>query len=249
MIVLPAEFAASLTTQPLDEMVEAIAGLIGQPGDPDGRALAMRCLQEGADQLNAGGVLLFSRKELEVEGLTQGQVSFELPSDWGWAERESAYALGPDDKPLEKLTWQPWENYRDMGPAGESVPQYLSIRSEADGIAFMHPAIDTARVSKLRIPYIARIPQLAESNELRLSPEARHALRAWAKAYVMQSTYIDKPAIYAPFFKLAEDCTRAAWGADSRRLGAEYVAFAPDEVGRLPGTDLPVSTGRTFIEV
>ena len=140
MITLPPEFAASLELQPLDALVESVAGLIGTPGDPDGRALAMECLQEGADQLNAGGILMFSRKELEVTLTETGQTTFELPSDWGWAERESAYALDADGNQLEKMTWVPWEVYRDLGDQGQGIPNHLSILSEADQIAYMSPA-------------------------------------------------------------------------------------------------------------
>jgi hypothetical protein len=249
VLTLPAEFAASLELQPLDALINTVAGMVGEPGDPDGRAAAMGYLQEAVDQLNAGGVLLFSRKELTVTDLVAGQSSFALPDDWGWPEQQSAYALNADGNQVQKLTWLPWEVYRDIGVVAASVPNYLSIMSDADQTAVICPPIDIGSVASLRIPYLTRIPDLASTTQLRLSPEARHALRSWGKAYAMQDTYKDKPPIYSPFFKLAENATRAAWGADCRRLGAEYAAFAPDEVGRLPGTNTQVPTGRVFIEI
>lgn len=249
MLTLPAEFAVSLELQPIDALVNTVAGLIGEPGDPDGRTAAMGYLQEAVDQLNAGGVLLFSRKELTVTNLVAGQNSFDLPDDWGWPEQQSAYALNVEGNQVEKLTWLPWEVYRDLGAVAASTPSYLSIMSDVDQTAFIHPPVDIDKVASLRIPYLTRIPDLASSTQLRLSPEARHALRSWGKAFAMQDTYKDKPAIYVPFFTQAKDATRAAWGADCRRMGAEYVAFAPDELGRLPGTNTQVPTGRVFIEI
>lgn len=249
MLTLPPEYAVSLELQPIDALVETIAGLIGTPGDPDGRALAMECLQEAADQLNAGGILMFSRKELDVPLSIVGESTFELPGDWGWPERQSAYALDSAGNQLEKLTWIPWEDFRDLGNQGSSIPRYLSIRSEADQTAYMSPAVDPDRVAALRVPYLTRIPNLIDTTQLRLSPEARHALKAWGKAFAMQHEYKDKPPLYAPFFKVAEAVTRAAWGADCRRLGSEYAAFHPDELGRLAGTTQAIPTGRVWIEI
>lgn len=252
MLVLPPEYSVALEKQPIDAILGAAAGLIGLPDDPRGRALALSCMQAAIDRINAEAIWMFTRKEFQAgqdTPFTAGDTTFALPSDWGFPEAESAYVLDSTGKQMHKLEWKPWEVFRDLTPdPNNGTPRYLSIRSPLDGTAYIWPSADPTTFATLRIPYLRRLTSPMDGTDLVLTPEARHALKAWTEAYVMQRRYKDKPPIYIPFWQAAKEALLAALGADNRRREAELSGAVPDEVGRLSNTD-SFPTGEVWIRL
>lgn len=226
MSSLPVPPASPTPLQPTELIIAEVAGLLGFENDPEMRTKAIRALDRAAARMNSLGVYLFRLKEAAFTTFNSGESTLTLPTDWGWAETDG-FVYDEDGNLKSRLTWLAWSEFLLRKPNATTsstdrngIPQIISFVSEADGLAYYYPYIDSARVSRIVLPYLARvqrISEIADDSELSLSDEMREALIAGGQAFLMQSRYKDKPAIYSPYFAQFESSVRGAKATAQRR--------------------------------
>lgn len=229
----------SATLNSVEFMVQEVADLIGGTDDLDIRTKAMRMLDRAADRMNAAGVYLFRRKEYSgFAAFTTGQSTLTLPSDFAWAT-DPSIAYDVNGNAIQIMEWKTWEIYRMLlqqtSQNINSVPCFLSILNELDGIAYLYPYIDAAKTASIKMTYFARVVRLSEVSDgnVYLSPEGRECLITGGQAMMVRQRFLTKPAIWEPmmedFDRLIRTCKQAAY----RNQQAEHISAKPDESGNL----------------
>ena len=231
VIQTPPDSIFSAHLEPIEAMVSAVASIIG--GDPDARELALTSLDRAADRMNMAQCFLTRWTLKEYTDLTLGQATLEKPFDWGWP-LSSAFVLDATDKPIERLEWKRWEIFAAQ-EAKTAIPLYLSLRNQFQNDIYIWPQIDTAKVSKIQVPYLAKIlrPSEAVASDLLLVPELREALIAGGIFFVAQHRYLKQPQIWRPLQQDFERCIDLASGASRRWLEAVHDTPYPDTSGNL----------------
>lgn len=199
------------TTQqnPIESMVASIAGLLGQPDDPEVRRLAIECLDRAAAHMNGTGVYLTLHRDFTTTTFNNADRFLTLPNDWGWPACGYGLVYGPTLQLLGQIEWLSWQDFLSRQPSLNAqsnlsigVPEIAAIRSELDNTVYLWPTIDSSRVGQITFPYYAhilRISEVADPADLRLNDEMREALRCGGEYYALMRRYKDRPAIYQPF--------------------------------------------------
>jgi len=252
LIHLPPVSILDISSQPVDAMIDEVASMMGKAGDPEGRNRALSFLDRATDRLNMDGVFLYRRKDFEETNFTDGQFTLTLPADWGWPE-PVGYSFNEDD-PVAKnkvLEWKNWPDFSGLSwnTGNTGIPEYCSIRSDFDGLLYLYPSINTAKVSKLQFPYIARLQKPSEADTIYMQSETREALISLATALAVQFRYIDKPNIWGPMMAEAMMVARKAKGAARRFESSLHITAYPDETGRLRPGDTQTSPGSVYLRL
>ena len=232
-------------------MIGSVASLIGGDDDIDVRNLALGFLDRAVDHLNMNGIVMFQRKESTFSSLTNGQQTLAFPSDWGWPD-DRAFVYNGDNKLMAVSEWRPWEIFRgyisDTDSTNYSVPTYMSVKSEvSESVIYVWPFIDTAKVSKIIVPYFAKVSRLSEVSTFTVSNEIREALIQYAEYLVMRYRYKDKPAIWGPFKNTADEAMRKGKTSAQRSEAGWHPHIILDETGRLSDSGSSVPLGVAYI--
>jgi len=221
--------------QPIDDMLQKVAMLIGVQDDPDGRALALSALDEAAGWINLSGTYLLCTREFSVSP-GDGDTTIPLPDDFAWPFGNPRLVKTTDDTMRSFLTWVPWDTFWLSIPIYTNVglPLYISVREPVkDKVAYIWPKGSTTSAGyTLTVPYLARItrPSEASGTQLFISDELRTTLVAGAKAFVMQQRYVAQPQIWSPYWKLFEEALARFRGAGDRQQELDgAVQFTLDE--------------------
>jgi hypothetical protein len=245
---LPPESTLSNVKQPVDVMIDEVAGLIGGSTDPASRTKATRALDRAADWMNMSGVYMYRRKTYTTESVTADQTQIETPGDWGWPEDVPRVynASGDIVGRMEWLDWEPFKSLQADGDPTSSVPSYASIRSELDEIIHIYPAIDTNNVSEIQFDYLARIQRVSENTEIYALPETREALICGGEAFAMRFHYASRPRIWEPFWMHFTKAIRNAKATSWRFRQVVHTNATPGESGKVwSGAD----TRKVFISL
>jgi len=229
------------TRQSVDKAIDEVAGLIGGSSDLAVRDKAIRALDRAATYLNMWGVWLYQHTENTwTSGAATDSSTFQdkdtylvLPSDWGWPD-EGVQCLGSDGEIVGKPYWVDWflyRNYSDNQANQESIPEIISIGSEAEGRAYVWPPIATADVSTIRVPYFRRVEKPSTVTTLTVTDEVMEALTAGAEYFVMRFRHSSEPNVYAPYWQQFIAAVRGARGADMRQRRVIRSNIIPLEAG------------------
>jgi len=222
----------------VERMLQEVADLIGGAGDPDIREKAILMLDRAADRMNASGVYLFRRKENVFTSFTSGQSTLTVPSDWGWAT-DPMVVYDANGNATQVIEWKTWEIYRLLLQTTASnitnVPSFASLLNELDGLIYLYPYIDPAKVATIKSTYFARIVHISEVSDgnVYLTPESRECLITGGQAMMMRQRFMTKPAIWAPMMMDFEKLILLAKSAAFRQQQSEHIAARPDEAGSL----------------
>lgn len=234
--------------QPIDAMVGEVAGLVGGDDSPSAQAKALAFLDRAADTMNAAGVYLFRLKE-EPYTPSSGATTINLPTDWGWpTDPFTLYDSASRVKGM--VEWVPWEYFRAAAQdtSRNGVPSIASVKSEHDDTASIHPPVDTAQVSTMKVCYYARVQRPSEVEEIYLTPETREALIAGGEFYMMRYRYKHQANVWMPFERLFLHAIDRAKGAAARRQGTYHNFAAPDD-GFNTADASAGGGGRVFVEI
>lgn len=231
----------TLTTPSLNNvelMIQEVSDLIGGAGDTDVREKAIRMLDRAADRMNAMGVWLFRRKENLFGSFTSGQSTLTMPSDWAWGT-DPMVAYDVSGNAIQVIEWKTWETYRMLLQTTTSnitnVPAFASLLNELDGLFYLYPYIDPAKVDSIKATYFARLLRISEvtDGDVYLTPESRECLITGGQAMMIRQRFLTKPAIWAPMMADFERMVLLAKSAAFRQQQAEHIAASPNESGSL----------------
>lgn len=235
-IVVPPPNNIVGTLQPVDDMINKVVSLIGQPDDPDARALAIQALDEAAGKINLRGIYLLGLKEFEFQ-FVANQQTYPLPPDWGWSYGTPRLQDDSLTPPYVKqlINWVTWDQFwvgqinRVILPG---IPYIFSVRSETrDGNLYTWP-IPTAELETLtvHVPYITRVQRVSETTELYLTDELRTTLVSGGKAFIAMHRYLAQPNIWQPVMQLFLDNLNEFKGAaDRNQSETTFQGFALDD--------------------
>lgn len=250
LIQVPPEDLLSTIFHPIEAMIDEVAGLVGGSDDPGTRQKAIRALDRAADWVNMSGVLMYRRTEQTYDSLTSNQTTLERPADWGWPDM-GARAYNAAGDLISTLEWLDWDTFQGLisGTANrDSIPKYLSMRSDFEGNIFLFPFVDPTLVDRIEIPYIRRIERLSETNEVLATPETREALIVGGEAFVMRHRYARSPNVWMPFWRHFTNAITLAKGAADRYRQVVFTGARPDEDGRI-GPSASTWPGRVIFVV
>lgn len=213
----------SLQAQPIDEIVNEVAGLLGLADDDEVRTVSIRSIDRAAAHMNMFGIWVYTLTEVTYDTFTDDQTQLTLPDDWGWPYGP-ARMLDGNGALKGQIAWCDWEtfnSFRNVPPAAQPAwPQGITIRSEADGYATISPSLSSSFDGSIVLPYlrrVKRISEVADTNELVLTDEMRECLVAGGQAFLMQFRYKDRPPIWLPYREMFVTTIRGARGAAGRR--------------------------------
>lgn len=228
------ESLLSVTFQPVEIMIDEVAGLVGGTEEPDTRNKAILALDRAADWINMSGIFMYTRKELSVTSFTADQQTLDRPADWGWPD-EGARVYDPDGDLLDPLEWLDWDAFQQQIEVSDSsVPEWLSMRSDLNDNISVYPYIDNTQIGEIVVPYLTRITRISENNEVLVTPETRESLICGGEAYIMRRKYKNTPNIWTPFWRQFTNSITLAKGAADRYRQVVHTGARPDESGRLP---------------
>lgn len=232
IITLPASGSSINSLQPIDDMINKVAGMVGQPDDPDARSLAISALDDAAGQLNLAGTYLVGLREFSFSPAADVS-SAPLPPNWGWP-----FGLGriADENGVLKqyVQWVPWDTfwtYQINRLVATSLPQMASIKNEAqDGQLYMYPTPTAAHIGyTFTFPYLSRVQRISETSQLYMTDELRTVLVTGGKAFIAMHRYMATPDIWKPIMQLFQQQIVQFRGAGDRtQAGDTFVNFQLD---------------------
>ena len=231
---LPPQSTFTSPDQPVDIMVNMVAGLIGGQDSLEDRSRAILWLDRAADWMNGAGIYLYRRKTQSYTSaagdFATGDKTLTPPTDWAWPSDGCKTLFGGATKNhLEWLDYHIFQQVKDKDSNGS--PQYLSIRSEMDDQIHLLPNIDTAVIDQIDLQYVARLQRPSENATMLISPEVREALICGGEAFALRLRYASKPGIWMPVWKQFERAMEQARIAAWRYRGAVHTNARPDEAG------------------
>lgn len=214
--------------QPVEDLIVQVASKVGGPDDPETRSLAIRCLDRAADRMNMAGIFMFRRKDATYSSLTLGQSTLTLPDDWGWPEGFGAAYLS--DELVGRIDWVAWDIFLDKQKSLDTTsssnygsPQYLSLRSELEEVAFVFPYIDTSEVDRLVLPYYSRVQRISEETDtsLLMTPEVRETLLTGGEAFILRYEFPENPQVWLSVWNDFQQTVQGSIGVTARRQKAQ----------------------------
>jgi hypothetical protein len=226
-------------------MIGEVAAVFGGDNDPVARDLARVKLDRAADRLNMAGIWAFRRKE-ETYTLTDNQESLTLPADFSFPTQPTSVYEGTDL--LASMEWKTYDVFQRIKHSEYSgVPNFISILSPLDGVAYIFPHGSVGYTLKLN--YWARLQRPSEAQEIALIPEAREAMISQGIALMAQHRHLTHPAIWRPLQEEANRVTAGARNASQRWLGAVVNAAYPDLDGYAVPSDIFLSSSNSKLGI
>jgi hypothetical protein len=244
LVHLPPESTLDNVHQPIDLMIDEVAGLIGGHTDPAVRAKAQFALDRAADWMNMSGIYMFRRKTETYDSLTADQATLDVPSDWGWPERNPR-VFDSSDNPNTHMEWLDWDQFRTRQNATDNsgTPCIISARNELETTFAIHPGVDLGEVNSIELDYYARVQRPSEHEEILILPEIREALICGGEAFAVRFRHLTRPRIWEPLWVQFTKAIKLAKGVTWRYRQAVLAQATPVETGH-PLMDPYSSTGR-----
>jgi hypothetical protein len=203
-VLYPLGREAATGAESVEQLINAVLDFTGGRGNLDMRNRAIIHLNAAADALSLCGIYLSLVQEQETTGFSTGQESIPLPEDW-LAPYGTPHFKDAEGKITQLLSWEPWNQFTALrsnrSSDSYSTPQILSIRSpHRDNLIYLYPPISASYAAyTLTVPYLGRIQQVTEADQLYYTPGIRRALVEGAKYFSMQYLHPEEPGIWREY--------------------------------------------------